>query len=61
MNRAFGGVIDVAGGGQLSDQGLVDRWLGSEVEVADGPGGGEVREPHPGVPAALLGGRNLDT
>ncbi len=40
---------------------LVERWLGAKVEVVDGPWGGEVREPHPGVETPLLGGVNLDT
>ena len=38
----------------------VDAGLSGEVEVFELPGGGEVSEPHPAVPAAGLGGFDLD-
>ena len=56
----IGRVGEVGACCEFSDEFLVDAGLGGEVEVFELPGGGEVREPHPGVPATLLGGFDLD-
>ena len=45
---------------EFSDKGFVDAGLSGEVEVVELGGRREVREPHPAVPASLLGGFDLD-
>jgi len=55
-----GRVSQIRACGELSDEFLIDAGLGGEVEVFELPGGWEVREPHPAVPASGLGGFDLD-
>src|SRR5680860_1909441 len=49
-----------AQGGQLVDQGPIDRGLGLEVEVLEAPGGGEARKAQAAGQPTGLGGLHLD-